>query len=90
MPRDLAYSAILDVSEGTAKLLRTRKIHPVRVRDEVTTPAGTTIKGLMMLEAEGVKAALMKTVEAASLKASEIGIRIDETVKNTIIKHGSA
>ncbi len=84
MPRDLAYNAILDVLEGTAKLLKNRRVHPVEMRDEVTTPAGTTIKGLMMLESEGVKAAMMKTVEAASLRATEIGEKIDKTIRREL------
>ena len=84
MPRDLAYNAILDVLEGTAKLLKNRHVHPVEMRDEVTTPGGTTIKGLMMLESEGVKAAMMKTVEAASLRATEIGEKIDKAIRREL------
>ncbi len=87
MPRDLAYNAILDVLEGTAKLLKTRHIHPVEVRDEVTTPAGTTIRGLITLESEGVKAALMKTIEAASQRATEIGEKIDKAVKKELAQN---
>ncbi len=90
MPRDLAYNAILDVLEGTAKLLKNRRIHPVEMRDEVTTPAGTTIKGLMMLESEGVKAALMKTVEAASTRATEIGEKIDKAIRRELREIGGS
>ncbi len=84
LPRDLAYKSILDVLEGTAKLLKVRPIHPVEMRDEVTTPGGTTIRGLMVLESQGVKAALMKTVEAASNRATEIGKKIDEEIKKEL------
>lgn len=84
MPRDLAYNAILDVLEGTTRLLKNRQIHPVEMRDEVTTPGGTTIKGLMMLESEGVKAAMMKTVEVASTRATEIGEKIDKAIRREL------
>jgi pyrroline-5-carboxylate reductase len=73
MPRDLAYKSILDVLEGTAKYLMVRNDHPANMRDEVITPGGTTIRGIMVMEAEGVKAALMKTVEAAYRRSVEIG-----------------
>lgn len=84
MYRELAYNAILDVLEGTAILLKNRTIHPAEMRDEVTTPAGTTIRGLMVLESEGVKAALMKTVEAASKRSSEIGSEIDRAIRRAL------
>lgn len=52
-PRDLAYSAALDVLEGTSRLLRESGTHPFKLRDDVTTPAGTTIRGLIAMESEG-------------------------------------
>lgn len=84
MNRDLAYRAILDVLEGTAKLLKEVPHHPARMRDEVTTPAGTTIRGLMVLESEGVKAALMKTIETSSRRSAEIGELIDRKVREAL------
>lgn len=84
MKRELAYMAILDTLEGTAKLLRSREIHPAVMRDEVTTPAGTTIRGLMVMESQGVKAALMMTIEEAAKKSAEIGRNIDSMVNATI------
>jgi pyrroline-5-carboxylate reductase len=78
MPRELSYEAVLDVLEGTARLLRSRLYqHPGQLRDAVTTPAGTTIKGLMVLESGGVKAVLMKMVEEASRRSREIGEEIN-------------
>ncbi len=49
MSRDIAYRVVLDMIEGTVKLLKELRIHPVEIRDEVTTPAGTTIRGLKIL-----------------------------------------
>ncbi|MEM4481942.1 MAG: pyrroline-5-carboxylate reductase dimerization domain-containing protein, partial [Desulfurococcaceae archaeon] len=84
MPRDIAYKSILDVLEGTAILLREIDSHPAVVRDEVITPAGTTIRGIMMMESEGVKSALMKTIESAYKRSSEIGIEIDQYVRREL------
>ncbi|ACL11532.1 pyrroline-5-carboxylate reductase [Desulfurococcus amylolyticus 1221n] len=83
-PRDLAYSAALDVLEGTSRLLRESGTHPFKLRDDVTTPAGTTIRGLIAMESEGVKAALMKAVESAYRRSLEIGAEIDARVKREL------
>ena len=80
MPRELAYEAILDMVEGTVSMLKKCKTHPVFLRDQVTTPAGTTIRGLMVMESEGVKSAIIKTLEAAYQRAVSIGKEIDSSV----------
>lgn len=84
MPRDIAYKAILDVLEGTAVLLKSVSTHPAVIRDEVTTPAGTTIRGLMVMESEGVKSALMKTIEVAYRRSAEIGSDIDQSIRREL------
>jgi pyrroline-5-carboxylate reductase len=84
MPRELAYKALLDVMEATAAHLRERPTHPLQLRDEVTTPAGTTIQGLMKLESEGVKAGLMKVVEASTRRGRELGTLIDAAVRRSL------
>ncbi|BFI74951.1 pyrroline-5-carboxylate reductase [Sulfurisphaera ohwakuensis] len=78
MPRELAYQAILDMVEGTVYTLRKDKTHPVLLRDQVTTPAGTTIRGLMVMESEGIKSAIIKTIEAAYQRSMVIGKEIDK------------
>ncbi|ABP95146.1 pyrroline-5-carboxylate reductase [Metallosphaera sedula] len=85
MPRDLAYSSVLDMLKGTAENLKNHKGHPVEVRDNVTTPAGTTIRGLKAMEERGVKAALIETVESSSRRASELGKLIDERIRRELI-----
>lgn len=84
VPRDLAFESILDVLEGTAELLRSTQIHPSQMRDEVTTPAGTTIRGLAVLESESVKAALIKAVEAATQRSKEVSVLVDKQVRETL------
>ena len=84
MPRDLAYQGILDVLEGTSTLLKNIRVHPAEVRDEVTTPGGTTIRGLMVMESEGVKAALMKTVEETYKRSRKIGLEIDSKIRKEL------
>lgn len=51
-------------------------------RDQVTTPVGTTIRGLMVMEAKSVKSALIETIEASYKRAVEIGNEIDKSIRN--------
>ena len=82
MPRSLAYQAILNVLEGTAKLLENIDKHPAVMRDMITTPVGTAVRGLMEMESRGVKSALMHTVEEAYRESREIGMRITQNLEN--------
>ena len=66
---ELATSTVL----GTAQLLQQTGEHPARLKDQVTSPGGTTIAGLFELENGGARAILMKAVEAATLRAQQLG-----------------
>ena len=47
--------------------------HPGRLRDQVTSPGGTTIAGLQILERRALRSALMDAVEAATQRSIELG-----------------
>ena len=79
MPRDTAYRALLDMIASTIKLLRDG-MQPSQLRDLVATPAGTTIKGIKVLEEHAVKAALMDVVEKSAARSRELGEEIDKMV----------
>uniref|UniRef100_A0A8B9HNT8 Pyrroline-5-carboxylate reductase 3 n=1 Tax=Astyanax mexicanus TaxID=7994 RepID=A0A8B9HNT8_ASTMX len=61
------------VAFGAGRLLRDGGKHPAQLRAEVCTPGGTTIHGLHALEKGGLRAATMGAVEAATLRASQLG-----------------
>ncbi len=84
LPRDVVYKAVLDTIMATAELLSKDSRHPAVLRDEVTTPAGTTIHGLKVLESRGVKSALMEIVEAASRRGRELAREIDSSVDKAL------
>ncbi len=63
---------------GAAKLVRETKLHPAVLRDEVTTPGGTTIAALHELEKHGLRAMLISAVETATLRSKEICAEIVE------------
>lgn len=58
---------------GAAKMLLQSNHHPGQLKDMVTSPGGTTIAGLHTLEKEGLRAALMNGVEAATQRSQELG-----------------
>ena len=68
LPRQLCYDAVAAAVEGTARLIQSGK-HPAALKDEVCSPAGTTIEGLAALEKGGFRGALMDAVAACIAKA---------------------
>lgn len=56
---------------GTAKMILQGK-HPSLLREEVTSPAGTTAEGLSVLEAEGVRGAINEAIWASARRAREL------------------
>ena len=68
LPRQLCYDAVCAAIEGTARLIQSGK-HPAALKDEVCSPAGTTIEGLAALEKGGFRGALMDAVAACIVKA---------------------
>jgi pyrroline-5-carboxylate reductase len=72
LPRKIAMKLALDTVAGTAKLLAETGMHPAQLKDKVTSPAGTTIYGMLPLEMNGVRGTIMETVLAATKRAEEM------------------
>jgi pyrroline-5-carboxylate reductase len=73
LPRDLALKLAAQTVAGSAEMVLQTGRHPAVLRDEVTSPGGTTIAGLEALEAGGVRSALMSAVRAATERARVLG-----------------
>jgi pyrroline-5-carboxylate reductase len=73
LPREQALLLATQTVLGTAQLLVATGEHPARLKDQVTSPGGTTIAGLMELERGAVRHAVMSAVEAATRRAAELG-----------------
>jgi pyrroline-5-carboxylate reductase len=71
--RDVAEKLVLQTFAGAAKYAQTTGKHPAQLRNEVTSPAGTTAAGLFALEDAGVRGAIIDAVEAAFERSRELG-----------------
>jgi pyrroline-5-carboxylate reductase len=73
LPRPIAAQLALQTVRGTAELMTQRQIHPALMKDQVTSPGGTTIAGVSALEAAGFRSALIQAVQAACQRSRELG-----------------
>lgn len=72
MPRKQAYRFCAQAVMGSAKLLLETGRHPGELKDMVTSPGGTTIEGVQVLEKEGMRAAVMDAIEACMEKTKRL------------------
>ncbi|MDQ1711808.1 MAG: pyrroline-5-carboxylate reductase [Frankiaceae bacterium] len=72
LPRAVAAELIVQTAVGAAVMLRDTGEHPVRLREAVTSPAGTTINAVRELERHSVRAALIAAIEAARDRSREL------------------
>ena len=71
--RDLAQRMVIQTILGSAKYAQATGRHPADLRNQVTSPAGTTTEGLLALEKAGLRRAFMDAVRAAYEKAQRLG-----------------
>ncbi len=73
LPRVSAYRWAAAAMAGSARLLLETGKHPGELKDMVTSPAGTTIEGVAVLEQEGFRSAIIEAMGAVTRKARAIG-----------------
>jgi len=72
LPRDTAIRLAAQTLLGAARMVLETGLHPAVLKDQVTSPGGTTIEGLHELEKAAVPAALISAVRAAARRAREL------------------
>ena len=74
LPRQLALTLVAQTALGAAKMVLSTGRHPAALRDDVTTPAGCTIGGLLMLEDGRIRSVLARAVEEATKISAHLGV----------------
>ncbi len=73
LPRKVATELVAQAMLGAARMVLETGAHPALLKDDVTTPAGCTIDGLLELEVGGLRVALIKAIVTTTKRAGELG-----------------
>ena len=73
LPRQIAVEMAAKTVRGAAEMVLSTGEHTAVLKDRVASPGGTTIAGLLALEAGGLRSTLMAAVEAATRRSIELG-----------------
>jgi pyrroline-5-carboxylate reductase len=78
LPRDTALKLAAQTVAGAALMMLKTGNHPGELRDQVTSPGGTTIRGLAVLEENSFRGIVAKAVTAAAARSAELGMKNQE------------
>jgi len=73
LPRDLSLQLAAQTVVGAAEMVIQTGLHPAVLKEQVTSPGGTTIAGIAAMEQAGVRAAFLSAVSAATARSKELG-----------------
>lgn len=77
LPRVIATELAAQTVLGAGAMVLETGEHPAKLKDEVTTPSGTTIDGILELEEGGLRVTLIKAVVRATQRASQRARELD-------------
>jgi pyrroline-5-carboxylate reductase len=72
LSREISTRLVVQTMFGSALLLRDEGLHPVELRESVTSPGGTTTRAIRELERSGVRAAFLNAITAATERSREL------------------
>lgn len=73
LPRAAALKLAAQTVSGAAEMVIQTGEHPALLKDQVTSPGGTTIAGLGVLEEKNVRSAMIQAVGESCRRAKELG-----------------
>lgn len=72
LPRSVATELAAQACFGASKMVLETQAHPALLKDDVTTPAGCTMDGILTLEEGGLRVTLIKAIVEATRRAGEL------------------
>lgn len=69
LPRRIARQLVLQTVIGSAKMVKDTGMHPAELKEQVTSPGGTTAAGLQVMEAAAIRSILIQSVKAATQRS---------------------
>ncbi|MEI8027709.1 MAG: pyrroline-5-carboxylate reductase dimerization domain-containing protein, partial [Pseudomonadota bacterium] len=72
LTRAVSHSLVVQTVLGAASLVKISEIHPAVLKDQVTTPGGTTIHAIHALESKGLRSILIDAVQTATEKSKDL------------------
>jgi len=71
LPKNLSEELVMEMILGTISLIKEKKLTTTELKNLVTSPGGTTISALRLLEKKGVRSALIESIISASNRSKE-------------------
>lgn len=72
-PRRIAEQLVTETIKGSVTYYDKHKTHPAQLRNQVTSPGGTTAQALYYLEKAGFRTAISRAIWAAYERSQELG-----------------
>lgn len=85
LPRRIAEQLVVKTLQGSVEFYKENQQHPAKLRNEVTSPGGTSAEALYYLEKAGFRTAISRAVWAAFERSKELG----EDLQRTTTEKGS-
>ncbi len=73
LPRRIAEEMVIQTIKGSIDFYSQNRSHPARLRNQVTSPGGTSATALYYLEKMGFRTAISRAIWAAFTRAQELG-----------------
>jgi len=80
-PRRIAEELVLGTLRGSVLYYQSIRDHPASMRNQVTSPGGTSAEALYYLEKAGFRTALSRAIWAAYQRSKELGAEITHSLQ---------
>ncbi|WP_413306781.1 pyrroline-5-carboxylate reductase [Bacillus sp. 1P10SD] len=81
---ELARHMIAQTILGAAKMIQEQEETPAELRENVTSPNGTTAAGLKALKEQGGGKAIAQAIQQAASRSKEISAELEQSIQTTV------